>query len=126
MPEPRLIKLASYALVCIAIKIDIDTCGVFNRKLKEMNNLDGVLGGIRDLCGEGDDEARMNDVLHPFLSFIETITTLTLTKDFIDCNRVYYSVVELMNDKINLMNRSSLVNIVFNLNFKLTEQRSIS
>ena len=67
----------------------------------------------------------MNDTLRPFLSFIETITTLSLTKDYIDCNKVYYSVIELINDKINLPNRSSLLNIVFNLNFKVTELRSL-
>lgn len=68
----------------------------------------------------------MNEILQPFLSFIETITTLALTKDYIDCNRIYDSVILLFNNKINLMNRSALVTIVFNLDFKITEQRSIN
>jgi hypothetical protein len=68
----------------------------------------------------------MNDILNPFLNFIETITAFELTKDYIECNKIYDSVILLFNDKINLSNRSSLINIVFNLYFKITEYREIT
>jgi hypothetical protein len=50
VPEPRLIKLSSIALGCLASCIDENTCDPFRLKLKEMTNLDMVLSGIRDLA----------------------------------------------------------------------------
>lgn len=49
VPEPRLIKLSSLALGCLAHRIDEYTCDPFRLRLKEMTNLDNVLSGIKDL-----------------------------------------------------------------------------
>lgn len=57
-----------------------------------MTNLDNVLSGIGDIGQLKADQAegsakQMNDILNPFLTFIEIIANLDLTKDFIDCNK---------------------------------------
>ena len=57
---------------------------LFCQKLKELTNLDNVLSSVKELCLESDssqeNEILMNDILSPFLNFIETITTLKMTK----------------------------------------------
>ena len=46
--------------------------------------MDNVLSSVKELCLESDssqeNEILMNDILSPFLNFIETITTLKMTK----------------------------------------------
>jgi hypothetical protein len=121
--EPRLIKLSSLALCGYANIIDDLTCETFRQKLKGMQNLDNVLSSIRDLC-QGEDREHhksklMNEILSPFLQFLQIITTSELTKDFIDSNRVYESIVEILNDRIQLPNKSLLINIIFNLHLKI-------
>ncbi len=90
-----------------------------------MKNLDNVLIAIQDLCkGNDADERRknrMNEILKPFLQFLEVITTLDLTKDYLHSNKIYETIISLINEKINLENRSFMINILFNLHLKLGE-----
>ena len=93
LSEPRLIKLSANALGSIAVAIDETSCEPFRLKLREMDNLENVLKEIRGLSsGENNEEKdkRMNDILHPFLAFMETITNLDLTKDYINSNKGKY------------------------------------
>lgn len=86
-----MIKLSSHALACIASKINESNCETFREKLKSMTNLDNVLSGIGEIGQDSDEPEvsakQMNEILNPFLTFIETIANLDLTKDFIDCNK---------------------------------------
>ena len=91
-----------------------------------MKNLENVLRAIKDLCnGEDDKEEtrkqRMNEILTPLLQFLEAITTLDLTKDNVHSTRIYEAIISLINEKIHLQNRSYMVNIVFNLHLKLSQ-----
>ena len=63
----------------------------------------------------------MNEILTPLLQFLETITTLDLTKDNLHSTRLYETIISLINEKINLQNRSYMVNIIFNLHLKLSQ-----
>jgi len=94
-----------------------------------MKNIDNVLKAIKELYkgGSTDDpkgrrKLRMNNILQPLLQFLEVITTQDLTKDNLNSNRIYDSIISLINDKISLQNRSYMINILFNLHLKLSSE----
>ena len=73
-----------------------------------------------------------NEILSPFLGFIESVCTFDLTKDFIDSHKsnatisfkhsvVYESMMSLLHRHISLANRTTILTIIFTLHFRVSE-----
>ena len=66
------------------------------------------------------------ETLKYLLNVLENITSVKITRDVLDCARLYQSVISLISGAMTLENRVSLINIMFNLNFNLTEPTVLS
>ena len=60
------------------------------------------------------------------LNILENITSVKTTRDELSCGKLYDQTITLFIDSLSLDNKISLINIIFNLNFNLTEPRVLS
>jgi hypothetical protein len=65
-------------------------------------------------------------ILKYFLNFLENVTSFKKTRDELDCSNLFESTILLFTDKISLSCKISVINIMFNLNFNLTEPRLLT
>ena len=85
--EPVLIMLAARALWAVASSLEPETTSeTFQTRLKALGDLTSVLEDLKTL-GEQQHENMANEILSPFLGFIESICTFDLTKEFIDSQK---------------------------------------
>lgn len=116
-------------------------------QLSQFDNFDFMLDHSRDILRQGIREAevalpakKINDKgaaseqtkvthveLHPVLketlkylfNILENVTSVSELRDRIDCARLFEKIRDLFNDRLDSSSKKSLINIMFNLNFKL-------
>lgn len=77
---------------------------------------------------------RISDELEPIfketlkylLNILENITSVAELRDQIDCPKLFGEIKDLFTELLDADNKKCLINIMFNLNFKLTEPRELS
>jgi len=100
--------------------------------LQAFNLIEGIVNKKKEDDVNSDEEQPVQlkkieaETLKYLLNVIENITSVKITRDVLDCARLYQSIINLVTGAIALENRVSLINIIFNLNFNLSEPKELS
>ena len=134
-------KLAACALSRLASRLEERHCDLFVQELQSFDNFEYVIKEIAKITNKEQDVQKSKneneqvaefeppiqlkkieqDVLKYLLNVLENITSVKITRDVLDCARLYQSVIKLINPSLTLEHLISLINIIFNLNFNLSE-----
>ena len=68
----------------------------------------------------------LKDTLKYLFNILENVTSVADLRDRIDCAKLFLQVRDLFNDRLDPASKKSLINIMFNLNFKLQEPHDLS
>eukprot|EP00347_Sterkiella_histriomuscorum_P023636 403333912 len=113
------LKMSALALSRLAARLDEYNSEYFILNLKNFKDFDVVVDNINKMVNN----EQMDTIMKYFLNFLENVSSFKKTRDELDCSKLYDSTILLYSDKIILENKVSLINIIFNLNFNLTEPR---
>ena len=68
----------------------------------------------------------LKETLKYLFNILENVTSMGDLRDRIDCAKLFVQVRDLFNDRLDSDGKKSLINIMFNLNFKLQEPHELS
>jgi len=138
--DAETLRLAALALSRIAARLDEKNCSLFISNLHEFEDFKQVIENIKQKHAEcssplpaeaasqegGRTGNRSDFILTYFLNFLENLTSFKSIRDQLDCSKMFENMVELFDEDLIQHSKISLISIIFNLNFNMTQPHELS